>query len=251
MSNSNNVEKFGGEEVTVAMLGQAAELFNNHYGVWGPLAEQMHPSFEAGKRVKMSITRLRTQVLPSQHLSKCTYVRLLDDGKVIGNVFSCKWIYDGRNIIWVTQLVVDSAYRGKGVAKKLLSALREKGVRGYGIASSHAHACMAAYKAFGRSGGSIDLQLIQDHAAGIMAASPIPYIKDGKLHGRLFDNTVDDGSISSIDTTFFVDHTEPKEALDLVRKAGIAWPFGELMDGCEFLVILKPHSERKDRSSDF
>lgn len=70
-----------------------------------------------------------------------------------------------------------------------------------------------------------------------MSASPVRYIRDALLHGSLFEDDVTDGSISSIYTGFFVDHTEPDEVLHNVRQSTV-WPFGELAEGCEFLLIV-------------
>lgn len=73
-----------------------------------------------------------------------------------------------------------------------------------------------------------------------MEASPIDYIKGAKLRGSLFEpsDNVADGTVSCIDTNFYVDHTEPLEALERVRESH-DWPLGELMEGHEFLFILE------------
>ena len=92
------------------------------------------------------------------------------------------------------------------------------------------------------------LTFICNHGEAILKASPIGYIKNAKFHGSLFDLAVTDGAISSVDTGFFVDHTEPLEALGRARR-DTDWPLGELIDGHEFLLILdakhcsrlKPH----------
>jgi hypothetical protein len=80
-----------------------------------------------------------------------------------------------------------------------------------------------------------------------MKVSPVRYIRDAKLQGRIFDARISDGTISSVDTGFFVDHTEPLEALNYVREDR-GWPLGELNDGHEFLLILeakRQHSRSK------
>lgn len=91
-----------------------------------------------------------------------------------------------------------------------------------------------------------------------MKASPIRYIKNAKLRGNLFhpkdnpekdDDDDDDGGasglISSVDTEFWVDHTEPLKALARVRDMGGNWPLGELRDGHEFLLILEGRRRRR------
>lgn len=78
-----------------------------------------------------------------------------------------------------------------------------------------------------------------------MKVSPISYVKDAQLRGGLFDPKDTSGVISSTDTEIFVDHTEPLEALAWVRE-GLDWPLGKLLDGYEFLLMIK--ARRRDRS---
>lgn len=85
---------------------------------------------------------------------------------------------------------------------------------------------------------SVKLDFIKEHASELIAASPVDYVRNAKLHGVLFDGA-QDGSISSADTKFLVDHTEPLLALELVKGAGINWPFGTLARGHEFLIIIR------------
>ena len=87
---------------------------------------------------------------------------------------------------------------------------------------------------------------IRDNAEAIARESPVNYIKDAQLRGSLFDPNDASGAISSVDTSFFVDHTESLEALKWVR-GGLDWPLGELLDGHEFLLVLE--TRHRDRSS--
>jgi len=82
---------------------------------------------------------------------------------------------------------------------------------------------------------------MKGHAEEIMKASPIRYVKEAKLRGSLFNPEDASGLVSSVDTGFWIDHTEPLEALVRAREA-IGWPLGELNDGHEFLLI---HEARK------
>ncbi|KAI9797318.1 MAG: hypothetical protein M1825_006016 [Sarcosagium campestre] len=99
----------------------------------------------------------------------------------------------------------------------------------YGIVSSHAAACLAAANAYGRGINDVKPTFIHDFGEAITKASPIDYIKDAKLRGSLFDPEVTDGTISCVDTGFFVDHSEPLEALKIVRE-DTSWPLGDLID---------------------
>ena len=98
--------------------------------------------------------------------------------------------------------------------------------------------------------GSIDtirLNFIEEHAEGIMKASPIRYIKDAKLRGNVFDPKDASGLVSSVDTGFWVDHTEPLEALAWTREM-LNWPLGELHDGHEFLLVLEVRHRTRPKS---
>lgn len=96
------------------------------------------------------------------------------------------------------------------------------------------------------------LDFIHDNADAIIKASPIDYVKNAALHGSLFDPEDTSGAVSSVDTKFFVDHTEPLEALGWVRvREGLDWPLGELLDGFEFLLIVpaRPHGRSRPQST--
>lgn len=77
-----------------------------------------------------------------------------------------------------------------------------------------------------------------------MERSPIKYVKDATLRGNLFDARDTSGSISSVCTNFFVDHTEPLAALREIQQE-LDWPLGDLLDGHEFLLVI---DRRRPRS---
>ena len=86
------------------------------------------------------------------------------------------------------------------------------------------------------------LDFIRDHANAIMKASPVEYVRDAQLRGGLFDPKETNGAVSSVYTEFFVDHAEPLQALESVRKC-MEWPLGDLLEGYEFLCILNRPKE--------
>jgi hypothetical protein len=212
----------------------------------------------------MSGERLRAQCFPSD--ANCSYVRILVDDHLAANAFACRWRFNDKNVCWITQLVVDRDYRERGLAISLLNEIRRSDDDIFGVMSSHAAACLAAVKIYGsecnannnviNSGliavdgiTNVDLSFIRDNATAIMAQAPIEYIKNAKPHGSLFSPAEDDGSVSSADTAFFVDHAEPLEALQRVQE-NINWPLGDLIEGHEFLLIIKakPRHRSKTRS---
>ena len=185
------------------------------------------------------------------------------DGSLAGNAFACRWAYDTKIVCWVTQLVVHPDYRERGLATGLLNQPRHYDDDIYGIMSSHAAACLAAAKAFGSkrifvyvvnsmlnvtdSINTVRLNFIKEHADEMMKASPIRYVKEAKLRGRLFNPEDFSGLVSSVDTDFWVDHTEPLKVLGWARDT-VDWPLGELHDGHEFLLVLEAKRRTRSRS---
>jgi len=235
-------ERFDGSRVTDSMLQEASQLFSENYGIWGEqAAEKMGKFAKFGSRVRLSKERLRNDYLPDGLL--CSYVRVTVDGNLAGNAFACRWTASGKKICWVTQLVVHQDYRERGLAVGLLNELRQYDDDVYGLMSSHPAACLAAAKAFGIHINYIPLEFIKDNAESIMKSSPIRYVREAKLRGSLFDSEDSSGLVSSVDTGFFVDHEEPLNALTWLRES-THWPFGELLDGVEFLLILEAKRRR-------
>ncbi|WEW59404.1 hypothetical protein PRK78_004876 [Emydomyces testavorans] len=231
-------EIFTGDEVTDAMLDEAAKLFGENYGIWG---EQSH---SPGKPVKLSGRRLRAQYLPDPSASY--YVRVTIDGNLAGNAFACRWKHGGKSVCWITQLVVDRDYRERGLAGGLLRSLRVDADDMYGIMSSHPAACLAAATSFGTNIEKVPLDFVKENAEAIMRVSPIPYIREAKLCGSLFKPEDSTGLVCGVNTGFFVDHEEPLDALKMVRETW-DWPLGDLLDGHEYLLVL-PGKHRRSRS---
>ncbi|SPO00483.1 uncharacterized protein DNG_03232 [Cephalotrichum gorgonifer] len=187
---------------------EAAKLFSENYGVWGP------GSGREGKRVKLGKQRLVEQYLPGE---RSTYTSVLVNGKLAGQAFASRWEYDGKT-------------------------LREDEDEIFGIMSSHPAACLAAANAYSKSIEKIDLPFIKEHARAVMDASPVEYIREAAPMGTAFDEDDPSGLVSGADSEFYVDHTEPLKALEAVRQE--CWPLGDLPDGYEFLLLLHPRPRR-------
>jgi predicted GNAT family acetyltransferase len=189
----------------------------------------------------MSTKKLREQVLPAGAGHTNVYIRFLINNQLAGNVLATRWVHEGHKMIWITQLCVSKEFRNQGIAKQLLEALRTNEL-GVGILSSHPFAILAVLRVFGSGPEDVDLEMTQQHARAIMESCPVGYVQEAKLRGSLFQGAVGavgDGAVSCADTGFWVDHEEPLRALEIVRGKGITWPFGELPDGHEFLVVVK------------
>jgi hypothetical protein len=90
---------------------------------------------------------------------------------------------------------------------------------------------------------------MKENAKSVMEASPVRYVRDAKLRGKVFNPEDDSGLVSSVDTGFYVDHEEPLEALTWQQET-MGWPLGELLDGHEFILVVefKPRPRFRSRS---
>lgn len=224
------------DQVTDEMLQEAATLFSENYGVWSHHSAQTLA--KPGSRVRLTRQRLRNEHLLD---GASSYVRVSVNGKLVGHAFANRWTVQGKSICWVTQLVVHREYRRRGLALGLLQAVKRDEDNAYGILSSHPAACLAAIKAFGKSINPISHDYIRDNAESIVRASPVRYIQEARLRGKLFDPDTNDGLVSCADTRFYVDHKEPLEALNQLQRY-MDWPLGSLLDGHEFLVLIQANS---------
>jgi len=239
-------ETFDNDRITDIMLAEATTLFSENYGVWGPQAAPKL-GLIAGRRVKMSKKTLRTQCIPTD--SENIYVRaILEGGELVGNLFATRWTHRGSNFCWIAQLVVATDFRRRTIATRLLRELL-RGERGvectFGVLSSQPATIMACLRAFGAGLEGVDLRVTRDRARSVMDSCPVRYVRGARLHGSLFreENGAaaadDDGAVSCAFTDFWVAHEEMLEVLLNIGDRGLAWPFGVLPEGHEFLVLVK------------
>ena len=82
----------------------------------------------------------------------------------------------------------------------------------------------------------MDIGFIQANIRPILNSTPVEYLKTAELRGILFEEAPKNpGTICCLFTSFYVDHTEPSEALSRFNE----WPLGELPEGHEFLVLVE------------
>lgn len=120
---------YTGNTVPHDILQQCSSLFSNHYGCWA-LDAPLRP----GSRIKMGAGTLAQQLLNNDHQGVVVASQQED---FVGHV--CYAQYD--DVLWVTQLVVHSDYRRRGIAgnliKELMNFLPEPLV--FGVASANRH----------------------------------------------------------------------------------------------------------------
>jgi predicted GNAT family acetyltransferase len=243
--------------VTDQILEKCSTLFNNNYGIWSEDAP-LHSNYalQAGARVRLGVKRLRELLLFND---RCFLIIAEirssdhDQPELIGHAFCTFAKYDrlNGNVIWITQLVVSSSYRGQGVAGTLISMGKNsvEDVVAAGLVSSHPYAIIALSNACNRI--SIDLKFIGDHAKDVIRVCNIPYLSEHQLVGSIFNIqsllVVENNQqqISLVKTDFFVDH---KEVLAILKDIRQKWILGPLLDGHEFLAILPTTSVRHSRT---
>ncbi|KAH6691677.1 hypothetical protein F5X68DRAFT_229526 [Plectosphaerella plurivora] len=234
-----HIQVYQQEEVSDEMLRKAALLFSKDYGIWGRAPANAAFKPKPGTQINLTASRVRAQCFPEA--ADAVYATAIMDGVLVGNVFGCRWSYNGKSVLWITQLVVSSSFRRRGVATRMLESLLQDGDEIFGILSSHPAALKALSRAFGQMvPSSVSLDFIRDNAAGILAASPIQYIRDGALSGTLFGDAQVD-IVSGVNTDFWVDHEEPMQALSSLQEQ---WPLGNLPEGHEYLLVFELPSPR-------
>lgn len=94
---------------------------------------------------------------------------------------------------------------------------------------------------------TVSVGFMKECAGEVMRASPIRYVREAKLCGRLFEPEGAEAGeagevVSSVDTGFWVDHAEPLRVLARVKDV-VEWPLGGLRgglrDGQELLLIVE------------
>jgi hypothetical protein len=243
--------------VTDRLLEKCSTLFNNNYGIWSNDAP-LHSNnvLQAGSRAKLGVKRLRELMLFNNRCFLVTAeARSLynDQFELIGHAFCTYAKYDrlNGNAVWITQLVVSSSYRNRGVAGTILSMAKNnvEDVVVVGLVSSHPYAVMALSNACNRA--PIDLKFIANHAKDVIQVCNIPYLSHTQVVGSIFDNQhllavdINQQSVSLVKTDFFVDH---KEILMILKGIQESWILGPILDGHEFLVVLPTTSVRRSKT---
>ena len=78
---------------------------------------------------------------------------------------------------------------------------------------------------------------MRDNVTSVLGSSPVPYVRDAKLRGALAPGDLQNGTSYEVFTDFWIDHTEPKDALRVFND-NKRWGLGQLSEGHEFLVLI-------------
>ena len=187
------------------IITKCAALFSSHYGVWE----------STGKRVSLSPAKLKALCM---HSESCGLVYAEENKAIVGH---CFFVGVGQTV-WITQLVVHSDFRGRGVATTMLHMALGLDWQLACIVSSHPY----AIRGFEHAAG---LRAVRDPL--VMEACPVPYLK-GK-------RAVVDEHQSVVDTEFPISHAEIEPVLCAEVLAG-KWRLGNaLPKGHEFLAVVR------------
>ncbi len=202
------------------LVEECAELYSSHYGIWSSKS-----GFDHGSRIRLSKDRILEWLDDNASLY---YAK--EGEKLIGYAIAfVKKVPKYGGFSWVTQLVVHSDYRNQSVAKKLLHAIWGfTDNYAWGIVTSNPYAVRALEKATRRRG---DTQRIKHNLKKILSIGEeyISYINKDM-------DVVVDKSGASINTSFFVDHSDVEDKITNVTN-NVPWVYGNLQEGWEWLVF--------------
>lgn len=193
-------------------IQECATLFSDHYGTWR----------NTGKRVRMQFERFkRDQVdLPGSQA-----MLAYDGSTLVGHAFAVYFTLDAthQRVAWLTQLVVHTDYRRRGIAKNLCCKMWDPDCAIWGLVTSHPAAVKALERATRLQCSPVQ---IARHAAELIDATPVTYAKNKPY--------LCTATTSIINTDFQVDHTEVQQVLNEMS----AWRLGALPDGWEFFAFV-------------
>lgn len=200
-----------------ATLKQCSDLFSNHYGVYSG-QDGIH---KKGQRIRLGMKYyMNIRNHPYMYVSLC-----YSQSELIGQAFYLKKTLDGNKVCtWVTQLLVNKYYRGRGVASRLLhSAWGFSDYFAWGLATANALTVKALE---GVTWRKVDPAVIAENIDVIsQLCDEIPFTKSKQW--QLSDNQ------SQIFTNFFPEQEKTNTTVGSVYIERL----GTLAEGCEWLAF--------------
>lgn len=211
-----------GKYLTKEELEECSKLFSNHYGRWGAAADKQLP----GHPVKRNADQLKNYLKGSE-----SWAALVSLGEeLIGYAFSQRLKIQGKGYVtWVTQFVVHSDHRNRGLGTRLLRAIWSQSDQyAWGLVTANPFAVRALENA-------------------TLRRCNLERIKKGwpELHGvatHILDyvsgTSIDPSSVSTaIDTKFPLDHKDTNNALSALKKNDVKWCLGNIKDTEEWAAF--------------
>lgn len=203
------------------LLTKCSNLYSNHYGIWGN--KGIHPQ----ERIKLSNSRLREWL---ENDNVALYYATHDE-EIIGYAISFSKNEPAYGVVtWVTQLVVHNDYRQHGIAKNILFSIWGFSNHfAWGIVSANPYAIRALEKATRRR--AVPMR-IKKNAVKLknIGRKNIPFINEDTM----FQITE---TSSSVNTKFFIDHSNTMQMLENVVTKEIPWTLGAIEEGWEWFAF--------------
>lgn len=173
------------------------------------------------------VTKLREQLLFDD--DTCFLVTATLHNELVGHAFGCQfWYPSGQSrhrVTWITQLVVSSVHRGKGIGSQLCCHSWATGSDfACGLVTSHPYAVRALERATGRL--CCSRTIVMEHGKALVRESGIPYVQGCEV-------ILPESGGCLINTVFFVDHTDVNQLITQQHD----WELGSLPDGHEFFAF--------------
>jgi len=215
--NGIRVEWRNRESMSDEEFKECANLFSEHYGIWGMFSGQL-----AGKRIRLSAAELGRRLAPSGTSALLAYA----DRQLVGQAFSLQSIIPNQvRVTWVTQLVVHEDWRHRGIATRLLNSIWAfSNDFAWGLVTANPLTVRASEKTTRRR---CTPKVIRKHLKALgRVCNDIEYVKGKEL-------CVDEER-SKVNTEFHIDHSPIEE---LKRQYPRKWRLGSLEEGEEWLAF--------------
>lgn len=205
-------------------IKKCSKLFSEHYGQWS----KENPLGLTGN-VKLSESRIRDLLCRED---TCLYYAVdIITNDLVGYAIALRTRIKHYGVFsWVTQLVVHTDHRNKGIAKKLLFSIWGlSNDYAWGIITSNPYAVRALEKATRRRSIPIRIKKKIDTIIDI-GSKNISYINESTKY-------VIDNDHAKVDTRFYVSHDSITEKLMKVISEEKPWLLGELDEGWEWIAF--------------
>lgn len=205
-------------------LKECAQLFSDHYGNWSITAKR-----NPGVAIKLTPERLEKLMAPEGTSASLAYV----DNELVGHALALRVNVEPYGYVsWVTQLVVHTDWRQKGVGKRLLTSIWSfSDDYAWGLVTANPYTVRTLEGATWRRCNPKSIHNRTDILKKV--GQSIDYVRD-----REFIIT---STSSKIDTDFEIEHNELERMIKRSRKGSDGesrpWRLGELSDGEEWLAF--------------
>ena len=204
-------------DMTAALWADCASLFSGHYGLWGEGGRR------PGKQISLSAERV-AEFMPDEG-----WVVMAREGEtLVGYALGIRHVVNGCGTVdWVTQLVVHTAHRNKGVATWLLFTFWGfSDHHAWGLVTSNPYAVRALERITHRRCYPAEIEAHQGELDEV--GREIPYVQGKRMSFG--------PERSAIQTEFYISHALLPGKLEAVKKTG-AWRLGTIGEGEEWLAF--------------